>query len=186
MKKIIAVIVAVLALSALTVTAFASGSPEPAEEAVAAPEAEEAVIAAALTEEQALAAALKDAGLKEAAVTVSKNKLSEKETEDGETVAVYTVKFSTETTEFKYILDANTGAILYKSMEFQSPDVVFKSRDRNGSDGEKSEASGEMRGEAKDETEADAATGASTRGSGRRSSTSEPDAEAALTDTTAA
>ena len=145
MKKIIAILLAVLAISAVTVTAFAVGSPEAAETEAAAPAKEETTIAAALTEEQALAAALKDAGLKEADVTVDRNKLTEKTTADGETVAVYSVKFSNDTTTCKYYIDANTGAILYKSLVFQSADVVFAGHSHDVASGEmNADASGEM------------------------------------------
>ena len=177
MKKIIAILLAVLAISAVTVTAFAAGSPEAAETESAAPAKEETTIAAALTEEQALAAALKDAGLKEADVTVDRNKLTEKTTADGETVAVYSVKFSNDTTTCKYYIDANTGAILYKSLVFQSADVVFAGHSHDG-------ASGEMNADANGEMNADA-SGEMGR-SGRHHDASE-DAEAdVLTDTTAA
>ena len=207
MKKIIAIILAVLALSALTVTAFAAGSAEPETAEAAAPAAEETTAAAALTEEQALAAALTDAGEAEENVTVTKNSLSEKETADGGKIAVYTVKFSTETTAYKYILDANTGAVLYKSLEFQSPDVVFQSRgkgeERGKSGGEtdredgttvgktrSGKASGEMNAESSGTSDADSVTGASTRGGRRsdsgRAASGAPADETALTDTTAA
>ena len=69
-EKHIAIFLAVLALSALTVTAFAAGFPEPETTEATATAKEKTTIAAALTEEQALAAALKDAGRKEADVTV--------------------------------------------------------------------------------------------------------------------
>ena len=137
MKKIIAITLAVLAMCALAVTAFASGSAEPE---AAAQAVEETTIEAALTGEQALASALKAAGEKEADVAVTRNRFSEKETTDGKKIAVYTVKFSTETTTYQYILDASTGEIYYSSAEFQNPDVIFKSRDRGESRGE---ASGE-------------------------------------------
>ncbi len=190
MKKTIAIALAILALAALTVTAFAAGEAAPA----AGPE-ETAAIEAKLTEADALAAALKDAGEKEADVTVTKNKLSEKETVDGETVAVYTVRFTTDTTTYKYILDANTGAVLYKSIVFESPDVVFKSRE-GGEDGGRGEASGEPSGEmnengrggrASSEPDGtDSASGETGRGSGRsggrRGASAEPAAEAVQPD----
>ena len=136
MKKIIAMLLALCALAAFTVSAFAASSPEP--EAAAAAK-EETEIAAKLSEADALAAALKDAGEKEADVEVTKNKLSEKTTEDDETIPVYTVKFSTDTTTYKYYIDGNTGAVIYKSVEFQNPDIVLKSHGRGDSD----KASGE-------------------------------------------
>jgi len=146
MKKIIAILLALCALAALTVTASASASAEPA----AAAAGEETVIAAKLTEADALAAALKDAGEKEANVEVTKNKLSERTTEDGETIPVYTVKFSTDTTEYKYYIEGNTGAVIYKSVEFQNPDIVLKSRggaDSGTASAEPEERSGRASGE---------------------------------------
>lgn len=185
MKKIIAIMLVLAALAALTVTAFATGSAEPAAavEAVtsASVEAEE-TIDAALSEDAALAAALKDAGEKEADVTVTKNKLSEKTTEDDETIAVYTVKFNTDTTTYKYYVDANTGAILYKSIEFRSADVVFKSHSRGEADGRSDKASGEMTGS----SEMTAETGRSGKTGGHKSSAAETDASAVLTGTTGA
>ena len=195
MKKIIAITLAVLALCALAVTAFAAGD--------AAPAAEEATIEAALTEEQALAAALKSAGEKEADVTVTQNRLSEKTTTDGQQIAVYTVQFSTETTTYQYILDANTGEIYYSSAEFQNPDVIFKGRDRGEGRGEASgemgeggrsgkaggekrgRASGEMGAEDGGETVIDGTTGASVRQSGRGGSRQEASAEPAADTVTA-
>ena len=191
MKKTIIIMLAILALSALTVSAFAAADAAPAAE----PE-ETAVIEAKLTEADALAAVLKDAGEKEADVTVTKNKLSEKETADGETVAVYTVKFTNDTTTWQYILDADTGAILYKSFEYQSPDVVFKGRDRsdNGDRGEMAggemnengrgmKAGGEMA--ANGEASAEPARG-SGRSGGRRGASGEPDSVSSATETTTA
>lgn len=160
MKKIIAVILVVLALSALAVTAFASASPEAAAAQTAAPAQEETTVSAALTEEQALAAALKDAGLKEADVTVDRNKLTEKDTADGGTVAVYSVKFSNDTTTCKYYIDANTGAILYKSFVYQSADVVFVGR---------GEAGGGMRAESDSESGDEANAGKGRAASGEMS-----------------
>ena len=200
MKKIIAITLAVLALSALAVTAFAASS---SEQDAAAPAAEETMIETALTEEQALAAALKAAGEKEADVTVTQNKLSEKETTDGESIAVYTVEFSTETTTYKYILDANTGEIYYSSVEFQNPDVIFKVRDRGegrgeasgemGEGGRSDKANGEKRGRASGEMDAEAGggtaidgtTGASVRQGGRGGSRQEASAEPAAESVTA-
>ena len=156
MKKIIAILLALCALAALTVSAFAASSPEP--EAAA---QEETAIAAKLSEADALAAALKDAGEKEADVEVTKNRLSEKTTEDDETIPVYTVKFSTGTTEYKYYIDGNSGVVIYKSVEFQNPDIVLKSHGRGDTD----KASGEM--DADGETVADSAR--SDRSGGRRS-----------------
>ena len=145
MKKLITILSTILTVSALSVAVFAAGTTETegtgaaapaAEESngteAAAPAAEETAITAELTEKQALEAALKDAGEKEADVTVTKNKLSEKEKQDGGKIAVYTVKFNTNTTSYKYILDANTGAVLQKSLEYNNPDVVFKNRDHAG------------------------------------------------------
>ena len=195
MKKLIAITLAVLALCALAVTAFAAGD--------AAPAAEETTIKAALTEEQALAAALKAAGEKEADVTVTQNRLSEKTTTDGEQIAVYTVTFSTETTTYQYILDANTGEIYYSRAEFQNPDVVFKDRGRGEGRGEASgepgeggrsgkgggekrgRASGEMDTEAGGETVIDGTTGASVRQGGGRGSRQEASAEPAAETVTA-
>lgn len=194
MKKIIAITLAVLALSTLAVTAFAAGS---AEQDVATPAAEETTIEAALAEEQALAAALKAAGEKEEDVTVTQNKLSEKETTDGESIAVYTVKFNTKTTTYKYILDANTGEIYYSSVGFQNPDVVFKNRDRGEGRGEasgeigeggrsgkasgeiRSRDSGEMDTEAGGETVIDGSASASVRQGARRGSRQEASTEPA-------
>ncbi len=218
MKKTIAMILALLALSALTVSVFASEEPaavseEPA--AAAAASEEKTEIAAVLTEEEALAAALADAGEAEENVTVTKNRLSEKETVDGRTIAVYTVRFSTDTTTWKYFIDANTGAVLYKSVEFQSPDAVFKSRDRgdgvektaktedNAKDssgktnGKAQGSSGKVKGKVKDQTaeaggEADGNAASSEpakksgRTGGRTSGSEEPDAASAATETTAA
>ena len=195
MKKIIAITLAVLALCALAVTAFAAGD--------AAPAAEESTIEAALTGEQALAAALKAAGEKEADVTVTQDKLSEKETTDGEQIAVYTVRFSTETTTYQYILDANTGEIYYSSAEFQNPDVIFRGRDRGEGRGEASgemgeggrsgkaggekrgRASGEMDAEADGEAAIDGTTGASVRQGGGKGSRPEASAEPAADTVTA-
>ena len=187
MKKIIAIILVVLALSALAVTAFAANSTE--QEPVV-PAVEETTIEAALTEEQALAAALKDAGEKEADVTVTQNQLSDKETTNGEQIAVYTVKFSTETTTYKYIMDANTGEIYYSSVEFQNPDVVFKSRDRGegrgeasgemGEGGRNDRTGGEMRGRASGEMDENGTTEASPRDGGRRDSRQEASKEPAV------
>lgn len=145
MKKTAAILLAVLALSALSVTALAASSPEQEPAEADAPVREEAV--AALTEEQALAVALKDAGFEESEVTVDRSRLTEKTTVDGEAVAVYSVKLSNDTTTCRYYIDANTGAILYKSLEFRSADIVFAggSHSRGGTGGEMDgEASGEM------------------------------------------
>ena len=79
-----------------------------------------------LSEEEALTAALKDAGERETAITVSKNKLAEKELANGETIMVYSIRFSTDTTTYKYYIDANTGAILYKKTEFCAADFILK------------------------------------------------------------
>ena len=172
MKKILAVM---LALCALTASAFAAGSAEPAVDAAsAATEAAESekIIEAALTEEQALAAALKDAGEKEADVTVTKNKLTEKTLVSGEKVAVYSVKFETETTTYKYYVDGNTGAVLYKSIEFCSPDFALQSRSRSD------EASAEPAEAASEETDA----GSRRSRTGSRSASAEPAAEETQTD----
>lgn len=179
MKKIISIVLAIAALAALAVTAFAAAEPE----AAAAAAQEETTISAKLSEDAALAAALKDAGEKEANVTVTKNSLSEKTTTDDETIAVYTVKFETETTTWKYIIDANTGAILYKSIVFQSADVTFKSHSRSGSD----EASGEMSGradKASGEMDEDGTVITRSGRSGHKSAGTDADAvtEASLTD----
>ena len=129
MKKIIAIL---LALSALTVSALAAGSSEPkaADAVISASEEAAPELTAVLTEEAALAVALKDAGLTEDAVAVSRNKLTEKDGADGQSIVLYSVKFSTDTTSYKYYVDGNTGAILYKSVEFRSP--VLASADRGG------------------------------------------------------
>ena len=129
MKKIIAIL---LALSALTVSALAAGSSEPkaADAVISASEEAAPELTAVLTEESALAVALKDAGLTEDAVAVSRNKLTEKDGADGQSIVLYSVKFSTDTTSYKYYVDGNTGAILYKSVEFRSP--VLASADRGG------------------------------------------------------
>lgn len=181
MKKLIAIVLAILALSALTVSAFAAGTASAAPTAEAREEAPE--ITAKLTEADSLAAALKDAGMKETDVTVDRNKLSEKTTTGGETVAVYSVKFFNDTTTCKYYIDANTGAILYKSIEFQNPDFIFQSR---GSGDDRGEASGEMRGEGSGEMTdgasgemTDSASGDMSRSGRHHSASSEMDADAA-------
>lgn len=140
MKKILATIFAVLMMSALTVSVFAEDQEaatqqktttqqEAATQQETAEQQEAAAqIAAKLTEADALTAALEDAGKKEADVTVTKNRLSEKQTTTGSTIAVYTVKFNTADTTYKYILDANTGMVYYRDVTFQSADAVFKGR----------------------------------------------------------
>ncbi|MDO5134087.1 MAG: PepSY domain-containing protein [Eubacteriales bacterium] len=155
MKKIIVMLFAVLTLSALTVPAFAVAGDSldtkkvEAEQQASTTQQEDSTkqegstqqdqaateISAKLSEADALAAALKDAGQKEADVTVSKNKLSEKQTTAGTAVAVYTVHFKTVDTSYKYILDANTGAVYCRDVRFQSADVVFKGRGHGGKDG---------------------------------------------------
>ena len=136
MKKYIAIMLTVLALSTLSITAFAADTTQAGETGTSASEEEKSTISFDLTEKEALAAALKDAGEKEADVTVTKNSLSEKETQDGGKIAVYTVKFNTNTTSYKYILDANTGAVLRKEYVYNSPDVSFKNRSHAGGRGE--------------------------------------------------
>lgn len=186
MKKIIAILLALCALTALTVSAFAASSPEPeaAEDTAVAAAQEETEITAKLSEDDALAAALKDAGEKEADVEVTKNKLSERSTEDDETIPVYTVKFSTDTTEYKYYIDGNTGAVIYKSVEFQNPDIVLKSRGRSESD----KASGDM--DASDEMSEDGETITGStrdrRDGSHKTASAESDASDVLTDTTGA
>ena len=91
MKKYIAIMLTVLALSTLSITAFAADTTQAGETGTSASEEEKSTISFDLTEKEALAAALKDAGEKEADVTVTKNSLSEKETQDGGKIAVYTV-----------------------------------------------------------------------------------------------
>ena len=54
------------------------------------------------------------------------NKLAEKELANGETIMVYSIRFSTDTTTYKYYIDANTGAILYKKTEFCAADFILK------------------------------------------------------------
>ena len=180
MKKIIAMLLALCALAALTVSAFATSSPEP--ETAAAAEEAETEIAAKLSEADALAAALKDAGEKEADVEVTKNKLSERTTEDDETIPVYTVKFSTATTEYKYYIDGNTGAVIYKSVEFQNPDIVLKSR---GSSSKASSEMDESAGRSSGELTEDAGTADQSARTGRhKSSDAVTGATEELTDTT--
>lgn len=176
MKKIIAMMLVLCALAALTVSAFAAGSAEPeTTETAAAVQEEQSEIAAKLSEADTLAASLKDAGEKEADVTVTKNKLSEKTTENGETIPVYTVKFSTDTTTYKYYIDGNTGAIIYKSVEFQNPDIVLKSHSRGDSD----KASGEMAEDSETVTES-----SRSGRSGHKSAAVESGASDVLTDAT--
>ena len=136
MKKYIAIMFTVLALSALSIPAFAADTTRAGETGGSASEEEKSTVSFDLTEKEALAAALKDAGEKEADVTVTKNSLSEKETQDGGKIAVYTVKFNTNTTSYKYILDADTGAVLRKEYVYNSPDVSFKNRSHAGGRGE--------------------------------------------------
>ncbi len=186
MKKIIALLLALCALAALTVSAFASASSEPAStETVetAAAEETQTAIAAALSEDEAVAAALKDAGENEADVTVTKCRLSEKTTEAGETVAVYTIKFETGTTEYKYRIDGSTGAIIYKSVEFENPDYAFTSRSRSASAADNA-ASAEAGGEMDTDSRSAAESGRSGR-SGHKSASSEPDGADVLTDAAA-
>lgn len=161
MKKMIITVLTVLALSALCIPAFAAETAENAEKEgteTTAPAAEESAITAALTKEQALAAALKDAGEKESNVTVTKNVLSEKEKQDGGKIAVYSVKFNTDTTTYNYYLDADTGAVLMKSYVYNSPDVVFKNQDRLRNHGG---AGGKMHGKGKGKASGQAGSGTS-------------------------
>ena len=135
MKKLIAIMFTVLALSAISITAFAADTAKPEGSGSSASAEEKTTITFELTEKEALAAALKDAGEKEADVTVTKNSLSEKETQDGGKTAVYTVKFNTDTTSYKYVLDANTGAVLRKEYVYNSPDANFKAGSHTGGRG---------------------------------------------------
>ena len=132
-------------LCIFSATAFAAETVKPAEE-----KEETVQISAKLTGDDALAAALKDAGKSEADVMVKKNSLSEKETETGEKVAVYTVRFNDETTNYKYFVEANTGEILYKNIEYQKADMVFKGRDRGEKDASEKESRGTRNTNGKD------------------------------------
>ena len=177
MKKYIAIMLTVLALSTLSIPVFAADTTQAGKTGTSASEEEKSTISFDLTEKEALAAALKDAGEKEADVTVTKNSLSEKETQDGGKIAVYTVKFNTNTTSYKYILDADTGAVLRKEYVYNSPDVSFKNKSHaggrgeaggrkhgKGSDGKGSDGngSGTTDGQSTDETQENSVSGAGT------------------------
>ena len=193
MKKIIAILLALLTMAALTVTAFASGSAEArAAEAVteteAAPAEAEAgtakthskgaseEIEAAVSKEDAVAAALKDAGFAEDEVTVTRTRLREKEDENGEAVTVYTVKFHTEETTYKYHVDANTGEIIDSTVT------------EGVSEGRSDKASGEMSasGEMREDGETITGSARDRRNGGHKSASAESAASDVLTDTTGA
>ena len=128
MKKIIAMLLALCALAALTASVFAAAAPQAvaAEEPAVIQREEQPEISARLSEADALEAALRDAGETEATVTVTKIRLSEKKTENDQMIPVYSIRFSTETTKYKYGIDGNTGAIIYKNTAFQNPDIVLE------------------------------------------------------------
>ena len=125
MKKIITTVIMITMLFTLAVPALA------AENETIEPKVETAT---GVSEKQALETALNDADEKEADVTVLKNCLTEKETEDGTVIIMYSVKFNTDTTAYKYYIDANTGSVLYKNIVYQDPNVAFKNHSREKSD----------------------------------------------------
>lgn len=195
MKKLIAILLVLLTVAALTVTAFASGSAEAAAteavtETEAAPAEVEAgtakthskgaseEIEAAVFKEDAVAAALKDAGFAEDEVTVTRTRLREKEDENGEAVTVYTVKFHTEDTTYKYHVDANTGEIIDSTVT----EGVSEGHSRGGSD----KASGEMgaSGEMSEDGETITGSARDRRNGGHKSAAVESDASDVLTDAT--
>ncbi len=197
MKKIIAIALTLLTVAALTVTAFASGSAETADaeaataaETAAAETEEGAVkthsrgaseeIEAAVSKEDAVAAALKDAGFAEEDVTVTRTRLKETEDENGQTIAVYTVKFHTEDTTYKYHVDANTGKIIDSTVTEGVSEG--HSRSERGASGEMKDAAS---GEAAADGEADAAASVTGKsGRGHKSSSAEADVTDVMTDTT--
>ena len=189
MKKIIAVLLAILTMASLSVAAFASGSAEVSAaeavtktEAVPAEDEADAVrthgkgaseeIEAAVSKEDAVAAALKDAGFAEDEVTVTRTRLREKEDENGETVTVYTVKFHTEDTTYKYHVDANTGEIIDSTVT------------EGVSDGHADKASGEMgaSGELSEDDETVTESTRDRRNGGHKSAAAESAASDVLTD----
>ena len=187
MKKIIAVLLALLIMASLTVAAFATGSAEAsAAEAVPAEDEADAVrtrgkgaseeIKAAVSKEDAVAAALKDAGFAEDEVTVTRTRLREKEDENGEAVTVYTVKFHTEETTYKYHVDANTGEIIDSTVT------------EGVSEGRSDKASGEMSasGEMREDGETITGSARDRRNGGHKSASAESAASDVLTDTTGA
>ena len=125
MKKIITTVIMITMLFTLAVPALA------AEDKATEPEVEAAI---GISEKQAIETALNDADEKEEDVTVLKNSLTEKETEDGTAIIMYSVKFHTDTTDYKYYIDANTGVVLYKSIVYQDPNVSFKNHSREKGD----------------------------------------------------
>ena len=195
MKKIIAILLAILTVAALTVTAFASGSAEASAaeaatetEAVPAEDEADAVkthgkgaseeIETAVSKEDAVAAALKDAGFAEDEVTVTRTRLREKEDENGEAVTVYTVKFHTEDTTYKYHVDANTGEIIDSTVT----EGVSEGHSRGDSD----KASGEMGASGEMSEEGETITGSTRdrRNGGHKSASAESAASDVLTDAT--
>lgn len=199
MKKTIAIVLAILALLALSVTAFASAdageTAEPAEASTRASREMKTDIEAAVPEEDAVAAALKDAGFTEDDVTVTRTRLREKTDEDGNTVVMYTVRFHTEDTTYKYHVDAETGAILDSTVTEGVSEEHSRGEDGGrggrasgepGEDGRGMKASGETDEDAGGEASSEMGRRSGRSGRGNKSASSETDAAAVLTDTTAA
>ncbi|MBQ9031602.1 MAG: PepSY domain-containing protein [Parasporobacterium sp.] len=143
MKKTAITTIALLALSVLvSTTAFAAETPAEKEipDSVSAAVPERPAVTAKLSEQEALAAALKDAGVSQAAITVTRTQLAEKQTDTGETIPVYTVKFSSDTTSYKYYIDANSGSVLYKNIEYSGKEFTLKERSHDRETTEKSDS----------------------------------------------
>ena len=166
MKKLIATILTVVTLSALSMTAFATET-TPQEGSGSSSAAQETSITAAMTQKEALEVALKDAGEKEADVTVSKYSVSNMETSDGGTITACTLAFKTDTSTYHYVLNADSGEILRKEYVYQNPSVTLKIQPhRGGRDGAGSRKHGKCNGrpggQTTEEKPANSDSGAST------------------------
>lgn len=157
MKKLLAVILTVVTLSALSLTAFAEESTQP-EGTGSSSGSQQTSIIAALTQKEALEAALKDAGEKEADVTVTRYSVSEMETSDGGTITACSLAFKTDTSSYMYVLNANTGEILRKEYVYRNPDVSIKNHPRRGG---RDEFGGRKHGKGDGRTGGETADGAS-------------------------